>query len=61
MSGIFKCLSLVGHDTTYLENAWNIDAKELIGSKLLFLSPVRSRKSAYRLKTSLGIDSGIKR
>ena len=38
-----------------------IDAKELIGSKLLFLSPIRSRKGAYQVKTSLAIDSDIKR
>ena len=38
-----------------------IDAKEPIGSKLLFLSPIRSRKGAYQLKTSLAIDSDIKR
>ena len=34
-----------------------IDAKEPIGSKLLFLSPICSRKGAYPLKTSLAIDS----
>ena len=37
------------------------DAKEPIGSKLLFLSPIGSRKVAYQLKTSLAIDSDIKR
>ena len=39
-----------------------IDAKEPIGSKLFFLSPIRSRKGAYQLKkTCLAIDSDIKR
>ena len=38
-----------------------IDAKEPIREKLLFLSPIRSRKGAYQLKTSLAIDSDIKR
>ena len=28
-----------------------IDVKDPIGSKLLFLSPIRSRKGAYSLKT----------
>ena len=37
-----------------------IDAKELNGSKLLFLSPIRSRKGAYQLKTSLATDSDMK-
>ena len=43
------------------ENTGYIDAKEPIGSKLLFLSSIRSRKGAYQLKTSLAIDSDIKR
>ena len=38
-----------------------IDANEPIREKLLFLSPIRSRKGAYQLKTSLAIDSDIKR
>ena len=38
-----------------------IDAKEPIREKLLFLSPIRSRKGAYQLKTTLAIDSDIKR
>ena len=38
-----------------------IDAKEPIGSNLLFLSPIPSRKGAFQLKTSLAIDSDIKR
>ena len=38
-----------------------IDAKEPIRAKLLFLSPIRSRKGAYQLKTTLAIDSDIKR
>ena len=42
-------------------NSQYIDTKEPIGSKLLFLSPIRSKKGAYQLKTSLAIDSDIKR
>ena len=38
-----------------------IDAKEPVGSKLLFPSPIRSRKGAYRLETSLAIDGDIKK
>ena len=38
-----------------------IDANEPIGSNLLFLSPICSRKGAYQLKTSLAIESDIKR
>ena len=38
-----------------------IDVKDPIGSKLLFLSPIRSRKGAYPLKTIILRDSDIKR
>ena len=38
-----------------------IDAKEPIRAKLLFLSPIRSRKGAFQLKPTLAIDSDIKR
>ena len=44
-----------GYPTRY------IDAKEPIREKLLFPSPIRSRKGAYQLKTTLAIDSDIKR
>ena len=38
-----------------------IDAKEPIREKLLFPSPILSRKGAYQLKTTFAIDSDIKR
>ena len=38
-----------------------IDEKDPIGSKLLFLSHIRSRKGAYLLKTIILRDSDIKR
>ena len=46
---------------TLVLNTRYIDAKEPIRAKLLFLSPIRSRKGAYQLKTTLAIDSDIKR
>ena len=46
--------------TILASSARYIDAKEPIRAKLLFLSPIRSRKGAYQLKTTLVIDSDIK-
>ena len=51
----------LNNDSIAYSSSRCIDAKEPIGSKLLFLSPIRSRKGAYQLKTSLAIDSDIKR
>ena len=37
-----------------ITNSRYIDVKDPIGSKLLFLSPIRSRKGTYSLKTRHG-------
>ena len=51
----WKSDTINGHRSRY------IDVKDPIGSKLLFLSPIRSRKGAYPLKTTILRDSDIKR
>ena len=67
-SGLSACESRNTIDNTkgfptlfLLYNARYIDEKEPIREKLLFPSPIRSRKGAYQLKTTLAIDSDIKR
>ena len=51
---------LVENQNSVVESRY-IDAKEPIREKLLFPSPIRSRKGAYQLKTTLAIDSDNKR
>ena len=57
--GHVKARLLTG--TYMLQSTRYIDVKDPIGSKLLFLGPIRPRKGAYPLKTIILRDSDIKR